>query len=35
MSSGLISRIKGKSLRPLKNGVIVSDMNFGEPVALF
>ena len=30
MSSGLISRIKGKSLRPLKNGVIVSDMNFGE-----
>tara|TARA_B100000212_G_C27373319_1_gene533585 strand:+ start:1996 stop:2364 length:369 start_codon:yes stop_codon:yes gene_type:complete len=30
MSSGLISRIKGKSLTPLKNGVIVSDMNFGE-----
>jgi co-chaperonin GroES (HSP10) len=26
----MISRIKGKSLRPLKNGVIVSNMNFGE-----
>ena len=28
----MISNIKAKSIRPLKNGVLVSDMNFGERV---
>ncbi|MDB4378492.1 hypothetical protein N9Z41_01850 [bacterium] len=28
----MISNVKGKSLRPLKNGVLVTDMNFSERV---